>query len=140
MATVKNQRPGINATRLSAYLTKQIEALKDIKSQREIAADLGYPKANIISMFKSGEAKVPLDKLPALARSLGVDLGLLLKLGLDQYFTDDKEGWIDLTRVMDRAVTANELEIIQFIREVANGSDPRLDDEAKVEIKKAFSR
>ena len=34
---------------------------------------------NIISMFKSGETRVPLAKVPALARALGLDAAILLR-------------------------------------------------------------
>lgn len=139
MASIaKAQRPGINPTRLSIYLTKQIDALSGIKSQREIAADLGYDRPNIMSMFKSGEAKVPLNKLPTLARSLGVDLGLLLRLGMEQYMGDDHAVWGEISRVMDRVVSDREFEIIRHIREVSNNSDPRLDDDRKITLTKAF--
>lgn len=136
---VKTQRPGVTQTRLSNYLAKQIDALKGIKSQREIAADLGYNKANIISMFKTGEAKVPLDKLPALSRSLGVDLMLLLRLGIEQLTPDDNDAWVEITRAFDRVVTENEFEIVKAVREASGNIDPRLDDDRRIAIAKIFS-
>ena len=51
---------------IANYLDKQIEALKGAKSQREIAGEIGYESPNLISMFKRGEARVPLDKIPLL--------------------------------------------------------------------------
>jgi len=44
-------------TMVAKYLDKQIDALKGVKTQREIALEAGYDKPNIISMFKRGEAK-----------------------------------------------------------------------------------
>ena len=140
MVVKAKARPGVTETKLSRYLSKTIAGLEGIKSQREIAADLGYEKSNIISMFKSGEAKVPLDKLPALARSLNVDLGFLLRLGLEQYFKGDNRGWVELNRVLDRSVSENELEIVRYVREVSGESDPRLDEDRKHALRDAFSR
>lgn len=56
-------KPGMpySETSMARYLTKQIDALSGIKNQREIAAEIGYDKPNMISMFKRGETKVPLD-------------------------------------------------------------------------------
>ena len=42
------------------------------KTQREIAQEAGFASQNIISMIKSGDTKVPLSRVPALAKSLGV--------------------------------------------------------------------
>lgn len=134
--TTKEKRPGFTETRLSQYFAKQVEALNGIKTQREIANDLGYDRANIISMFKSGEAKIPLEKLPALARSLGVDLGILIRLGMEQYMTDEM---VELNKVFNRIVTENEMEIVETIREATNNSNPRLDDSRREEIAKLFS-
>ena len=71
---------------IANYLEKQIEALKGVKSQREIAGEIGYESPNLISMFKRGEARVPLDKIPLLAKALYVDPGHLFRLALQQYW------------------------------------------------------
>src|SRR6185312_12934734 len=110
-------------SRMARYLERQIEALKGEVSQRDIAAKLGYPKSNIISMFKKGEAKVPLDKIPALAEALHVDVAHLMRLGLEQY-------WPDKLAVISHAfghiVTANELALLQEVRERTDNLDPEL--------------
>ena len=58
---------------IAKYIDKKIDELKGVKTQREIAAEIDYDKPNMISMFKRGEARVPLDKIPLLAKALGVD-------------------------------------------------------------------
>jgi len=42
-------------------------------------------------MFKRGEAKVPLDKVPILARALNVDPALLFCLAVEQYWPGGAE-------------------------------------------------
>lgn len=143
MAESVKPRPGTKPTRLSNYLAKQIDALAGIKSQREIANELGYDKGNIVSMWKTGEAKFPLHKLPDLARVLRIDLGFLLRLAVEQYFDDEprnKAAWGELSKTLDRVVSSNEMEIIQYIRSVSEDSDPRLDDELKNGIDAALKR
>lgn len=122
-------------SRMARYLGRQIEALKGEVSQREIATKLGYPKSNIISMFKTGEAKVPLDKIPALAEALHVDVGHLMRLGLEQYWPDKMDV---ITKVFSRIVTENEYEIVQCIRKAAHDTDPKASSSQKAELKRLF--
>ena len=75
---------------IANYLEKQIEALKGTKSQREIAGEIGYESPNLISMFKRGEARVPLDKIPLLAKALYVHPSHLFRLALQQYSGPNK--------------------------------------------------
>ena len=42
-------------------------------TQREVADRASFHQANVISMMKSGDMMVPLDRIPALAQALGVD-------------------------------------------------------------------
>ena len=46
---------------IAVFLTDRIDAVQK-KNQREIACEIGYDKPNMISMFKSGATKVPLEK------------------------------------------------------------------------------
>ena len=57
-------------TKMVQYLTRKIDALRGLKSQKQIARELGYDLPNIVSMIKMGEARVPLEKVPALAKVL----------------------------------------------------------------------
>src|SRR5579871_5258209 len=89
---VKRPTPGAYVpppkSRISEYLTKQIDAIAPYKNQRQIAHELGYAKPNIISMFKTGDTKVPIDKIPALARALNVDPAFLFRLAMEQFWPD----------------------------------------------------
>lgn len=53
-----------------------------------ITAYLDYPHPNIIFAFRSGSCRVPLHKLPALAKAIEVDPAELLRLGLAEYNPD----------------------------------------------------
>ena len=50
------------------------------KTQREIAAECGFDKPNIITMFKNGSTKVPLNRIGALAKALDADPAHMLRL------------------------------------------------------------
>jgi len=80
-----------NGSLIAKYLTDRIEALKYIKGESEIAAEIGYERSSMISMFKRCKAKVPLDKVPVLARALNVDPARLFYLAVEQYWPGGAE-------------------------------------------------
>lgn len=69
--------------KVAEYLTAQIDICG--KSQKIIAEEVGFPKANILTMMKYGSTKVPIDRVPALAKSLGVDPAKFMRLVLAEY-------------------------------------------------------
>jgi transcriptional regulator with XRE-family HTH domain len=108
---------------LANYLDKQIEALKGVKTQRDIAREIGYDKPTMISMFKTGEAKVPLEKIPALAKALHVDPAHLFRLALEQYWPNVRT---TIAEIFGRMASANEEEIfLKKWREATKGADPK---------------
>ena len=54
-------------------------------SQKEIAQRAGFEHPNVISMMKSGETKVPIDRIPALSNSCRVDAGAFLAVAMSEY-------------------------------------------------------
>jgi hypothetical protein len=86
----KATKPGMPFanTSIAKFLDHQIDTLKGVKTQREIAVEIGYDKPNMISMFKRGEVKVPLDKIPLLAKAVQADPAHLFRLALEQYWPD----------------------------------------------------
>src|SRR5579883_398804 len=105
-------------TAMARFLAKRIDELTGRKSRLDIARALGYENPNIISMFKTGDTKVPLDKIPALADALEVDVGELLRLGLEAY-------WPEKLAVIQKAlvpITQPEAAILGAAREAAGGT------------------
>ena len=107
---------------IAVFLTDRIATVK--KNQREIAREIGYDKPNMISMFKSGATKVPLEKIPQLAKALDVDPIHLFRLGLDQYWPELKE---TIAGMFDQGglITNNEFSLIKEVRNITN-TDPAL--------------
>jgi transcriptional regulator with XRE-family HTH domain len=71
---------------LAQFLTRRIAEIAHTKSVDEIAQEIGYEKAKMILRFASGEAITPIEKLPALAKALDVELALLFRLAIRDYF------------------------------------------------------
>jgi len=106
----------------SEFIRKRINELRGIKSQREIAAEAGYPKPNILSMIKHGETKLPLERVPAIAKALDCDVALLFSLALQQYF--DEDAIAAFRRALLADYTENEQHWIGVIRKAGHGRDP----------------
>jgi len=74
-------------------------------------------------MFKRGETKIPLDKIPLLAKAVGADASHLFRLALDQY-------WLDLKPTIDEIFerqmpSKNETEVFLHKWRAATGNvDP----------------
>jgi hypothetical protein len=91
------------------------------KSQVEIASEVGYDKPNIITMFKQGKTRIPLDKVGSLARALEIDPALLLEKVMGEYMPDTLAA---LQSVLDGLqLTQNERELIAAYRHRAEGKD-----------------
>ena len=110
-------------SKMAQFLDERIGELEGTITLSEIARNIGFPNANIISMFRADQAKVPLDKIPVLAEVLQVDLVNLMRLGLEQYWPDERDS---IAMVFSRIVTDNEFKLIQEIRAHTRDSDQKL--------------
>lgn len=87
------------------------------KTQREIAHEAGFASQNIISMIKSGDTKVPLNRVPALAKSLGVDPQDLFADCLEAYEPELFE--VFATCAPGLLVTTRQIKIVRLLSRAA---------------------
>jgi transcriptional regulator with XRE-family HTH domain len=113
--------PSVTSPGLPAVLTQLIR--RSGKTQREIARELGYSKPNMISMMKTGEVNIPLQKIGPLAKALEADPAHLMRLALQEY---QPENWEAIEAHLGPLLTANEQKVVDVFREVTGGSDPDL--------------
>lgn len=93
------------------------------KTQREIAQECGFENPNIITMFKTGATKLPLNRIGPLAKAIDVDPAHLLRLVMLEYAPDT---WGAIENIMKSTLlTANELELVRAYRQVTGDSDTR---------------
>ena len=92
-------------------LAKALEA-SDL-TQREIAARVGFKNPNIISMMKTGETRIPLDRIPALAQTLGMNEQEFLMLAIQEYHPGVHEV---LVEVLGLPLSDAELAILTMFR------------------------
>ena len=58
------------------------------KTLREIAAEMGLERGNVISMLKSGEMRMPIERIPAFAAATGIDALLLMQTTMTEYMPE----------------------------------------------------
>jgi hypothetical protein len=117
--------PGSGRHAAVEHVGKQLDIIGSMpsgKSQHEIAEELGYERPNMISMMRTDNVKVPLDKVSGLARALNVDPAFLMWLAIQQYGVRAK----GIAEMFGTIVSRNEVKILEVIRSVTNNSGPDL--------------
>lgn len=104
------------AISVAKYLETQFEVCG--KSQAEIAAEVGFAKANFVSMIKNGKTKLPMNKVGLMASAIGVDPLFLFKLVMQEY---QPETWEAIQRSILKQpfTTENEIELLSLFRQTA---------------------
>lgn len=87
-------------------------------TNEEISQALGYCRPHIVSMWRGGKARVPLEKLPEMAALFKQDLGLMFRLWLEQYI-GGKAHLKPIDDLVNRFVSEEELAIVESIRKSA---------------------
>ncbi|MEY8689670.1 MAG: hypothetical protein AB9M53_07305 [Leptothrix sp. (in: b-proteobacteria)] len=109
------------------------------KSQTTIAKELGYSKPNILSMFKLGVTKVPLEVVGPLAKALGIDPAFFFSLVMREYRPDTYSAIEDFLS-SGSMLTRSELKLVHLMREEFSGGEVDLDDPRIEESMRAFMR
>jgi hypothetical protein len=91
------------------------------RTNEDVAQELGYRAANLISMWRTGKTRIPLEKMPDIARLMKVDIALLLPLWLEQQWGDRDDGG-NLRAIFERFATVREGELLAALR-VTNPGD-----------------
>lgn len=120
-------------------LRERLAALLEVspKTNREIAAEVGYSRPHIISMFKQGATRVPLVKIGPLAKALHADPAHLMRLALEDYMPETLEA---LESCLGPLLSENETEMLEIIRAATDGQNPKVQRPKDVEALKAWAR
>lgn len=84
-------------------------------SQKEIAEMCGFNSSNIISMLKQGATKVPVEKIPALAKALDIDRVEFFELVMKNYRPKEYEVIVE---IFGDPISDAERTIIKLLRQV----------------------
>lgn len=114
--------------RLAEYLNEVWDKRVGATNQ-ELAQKWNYRSPGIISMWRTGKSRIPIERITDLAQLLGVDMAFLLPLWIDQYVPAREGGNVskEVERTFKRLATTNEFAVLRNMRAAAkqNGlSDP----------------
>jgi len=114
-----NAKKVANRISVAEYVSKQIDITQI--PQKEIAERMGYKTSNIITMFKQGLTKIPLNKVMPLAKILGIDPIFLFRLAMQEYHP---QTWESIEEIVGgHLVTGHERYILEIVRETSEGLD-----------------
>lgn len=106
-------------TSVAEFIAERLAVID--KTQREVATECGFEHPNVITMFKQGTTKLPLNRIGPLAKALDVDPAHLLRLAMLEYMPDT---WESIENVMQSTLlTANELALVRAFRAATGDSD-----------------
>jgi len=124
-------------TRAAKFMERRIMELQARKTQAQIAAEAGFRQANMLAMLKSGAAKLPLERVPALARALECDPAILFIMAVEQ---QDNALAGTLEEIFGTHVSQNEIAWLKAIREASNFADPTLTSRALKAIRGVYGK
>lgn len=125
-------------TRLVRFLEKRILELRPRKTQSQIASEAGFSQPNMLAMIKTGANKLPLDRVPGLAKAIESDPALLFMMAVEQLGGDTTE--IAIRKIFGTLVTENEVAWLEEIRDASNHADPNLTTKARSAIRGIFGK
>ena len=129
--------PHLN-TRAAVFLTDRINKLRVRKTQKQIAHEAGFVNANMLSLLKSGSSKIPIDRVPALAKALETDPAYLMRLVLEQ--SVGRTAAQAIIDVCGTPVTEREKQWLEELRDVSGDSDPRLTARSRSSLRGIFGK
>lgn len=122
-----------NNITVASYLTDQIDLIvgRGEKTQKQIAAELGYTKPNIITMFKQGLTNLPINKVELMAKAIHADPVYLLRLALEEYMP---EAYETITKILGETSMYSQVEkdLIKEMRANATNGEIKIETPAQV--------
>ncbi|VDS09265.1 hypothetical protein PARHAE_02462 [Paracoccus haematequi] len=125
-------------TETAKLIAGRIRDLSHRKTQAEIASEAGFANANMMTFLKNGRNKVPLDRVPSLAKALEVDPAYLMRLTLDQAVGATAAKAI--TEIFGTPATENERGWLSEIRDASDNTDPRLTARSRAMLRGIFGK
>lgn len=125
-------------TPTARLIAERIRDLAYRKTQAEIASEAGFANANMMTFLKNGRNKVPLDRVPSLARALEVDPAYLMRLALEQA-VGATAAWA-ITEIFGTPATANEQGWLAELRSASDNTDPRLTARSRAALRGIFGK
>ncbi|MFC3180650.1 XRE family transcriptional regulator [Cypionkella sinensis] len=125
-------------TATAKLIADRVRDLSHRKTQAEIASEAGFANANMMTFLKNGRNKVPLDRVPSLAKALEVDPAYLMRLALDQAVGATAAKAIN--EIFGTPATENERGWLNELRDASDNTDPRLTARSRAALRGVFGK
>lgn len=125
-------------TATAKLIADRVRDLSHRKTQAEIASEAGFANANMMTFLKNGRNKVPLDRVPSLAKALEVDPAYLMRLALDQAVGATAAKAIN--EIFGTPATENERGWLNELRDASDNTDPRLTARSRSALRGIFNK
>ncbi|WP_425054007.1 XRE family transcriptional regulator [Psychromarinibacter sp. S121] len=125
-------------SRLAKFLETEILRMRPVKTQAQIAVEAGFVHANMMSMVKAGRSRLPLDRVPALAKALDCDARYLFRLALEQKNAETDRAAIEA--IFGTIVSENEVGWLEELRDASDNRDPRMTNRARAALRGIFGK
>ena len=134
----RNMTNPYHNTPTAKLITDRIRDLSHRKTQAEIASEAGFGNPNMMTFLKNGKNKVPLDRVPSLAKALEVDPAYLMRLALDQSVGATAAKAI--TDIFGTPTTENERGWLDELRDASDNCDPRMTGRSRSALRGIFNK
>jgi len=114
-----NENASCLSTTLIALISEGQQRLN--MTDEQMSKALGFERTNVIPMIKAGTIKLPIDKVPALAKAIDYPAADVLRVALHDYMPDVLAAIEKIWAPID--MTANERKLIESYRYLAKGRD-----------------
>ena len=136
--TAKKTTKPYSETRLARFVERRVLELKPRKTQSLISSEAGFAQHNMLTNIKVGNSKLPLDRVPALAKALECDPALLFMMAVEQLGGDTTE--LAIRKIFGTLVTENETAWLEEIRKASDYSDPSLTSRSRAALRGIFGK
>lgn len=103
----------------------------------EIARRVGLPSRQAIYQIRSGHMKLPLNRVPDVAKVLNTPMHTLFFYALEQYLPRETVQLLIDSVVNSLGISVNEKNIIDYIRIISANSDPELSTKMMDKLREA---
>ncbi|MDX8541465.1 MULTISPECIES: XRE family transcriptional regulator [Mesorhizobium] len=134
----KPQGPTSSRSEISEFVDERINQLVERKSPEDIAEETGFANVSLLLKIREGVIKVPLDRVPGLARALECDPRTLFLLALGQYL--DQEALVTIKQIIGPSMSQNEVAWVEALRRASDNADPPLSTKREKIIRAMFGK
>ena len=96
------------------------------KTLQQICSEVGLARPNILSMFRLGQTKIPINRIPAIAEACGVPAVPFLRTALTEYHP---ELWAVINKELGGLLSENDAEWLGILKTIEKVRPVKIDTE-----------